>query len=78
MKPRKVRHRRRGFIQIPGPQHHPDPAIELIDAELAERIVLPQHGDQPFAVGVLSQPPGTTTGGTRHSYPVGRTTTAVP
>ena len=59
--PCKVGHRRRGFIQIPGPQHHPDPAIELIEAELAERIMLPQHGDQPFAVGVLSQPPGTAT-----------------
>lgn len=76
--PRKVRHRGRRLVQIPGAQYHPDPAIQLIEAELADRILLPQHGHQPFAVVVSSQPPGTAGGGTGHSYSVGRMTTAVP
>jgi hypothetical protein len=40
--------------------------------------VLAEQGDQPFAIGLASQPPGTAGRGTGHSYPAGRTTTAVP
>jgi hypothetical protein len=40
--------------------------------------VLAEQGDQPFAVGLTSKPPGAAGRGTGHGYPVGRTTTAVP
>jgi len=64
---RKVRHRQGGLVQIPGAQYHAHPAVQLVKAELTERIVLAEHGDQPFPAGVISQPPGTAGRGTGHS-----------
>ena len=75
---RKVRDRRGGLVHEPGAQHDAHPAIQLVIVELSQRVVLAEQGDQPFAAGLISQPPGAAGRGTGHGYPVGRTTTAVP
>ena len=73
---RQVRDRRGRLVQVPGAQHHPDPAVQLVQAEQSHRVVLAQQRHQPFAVGFGGQRPRAARAG--HGYPVGRTTTAVP
>ena len=56
---RKVRHRRGSLVHIPGTQHGAHPAVQLSFVKLSQRVVLAEQGDQLFAVGLTSQPPGT-------------------
>ena len=75
---RKVRHRLGSLVHVLRAQDGVHPAVQLVKIELAERVVLAQQDDQPFPVGLSSQPPRTARRGTGHSYRAGRTTTAVP
>ena len=63
---RQVGYRHGGLVQILGAQHHTHPAIQFVKAELAERVMLAEQGHQPFAAGLISQPPGAAGRGTGH------------
>ena len=50
--PRQVRDCRGRLVHVPRAQHRAHPPVQLVKVELAKRVVLAEHRDQPFAVGV--------------------------
>jgi hypothetical protein len=49
---RKIRHRGGGLVYVPCAKHHAHPAVQLVELELSQRVVLAEQGDQPLTVGV--------------------------
>ena len=75
---REIRDRGRGLIYVPCAEHHAHPAVQFVELELSQRVVLAEQGDQALTVGVAGLRPRAAGRGTRHRYAVGRATTAVP
>jgi hypothetical protein len=75
---RKIRDRGGRLIDVLRAEHQAHPAVQLVELELSQRVVLAEQGDQPLAVGVAGLRPRAAGRGTGHRYAVGRTTTAVP
>jgi len=58
---RKIRDRGGRLIDVPRAEHQAHPAVQLVELELSQRVVLAEQGDQPLAVGVAGRrrrPPG--------------------
>ena len=75
---RKIRDRGGRLIYVPRAEYQAHPAVQLVELELSQRVVLAEQGDQPLAVGVAGRRPPVARPGTGHCYAVGRATTAVP
>jgi len=75
---REIRDRGGGLIYVLRAEHHAHPAVQFVELELSQRVVLAEQGDQALTVGVADLRPRAAGRGTRHRYAVGRATTAVP
>ena len=74
----QVRDGRGRLVHVLCAQDQTHPPVQFLKVELSQGVVLPEQGNEAFAVSLRGQRARTAGRGTSHAYPAGRTMTAVP